>query len=73
MDAAIPACHKRFEKEIEILATVGTDKITIKDLATGINEVILETIKVYPVPARDHITVIIPQECSVVISQDKDT
>ncbi|MBG0859557.1 MAG: T9SS type A sorting domain-containing protein, partial [Bacteroidales bacterium] len=62
MDAAnTPLVISDSRKEIEILATVGTDKITIKDLATGINEVILETIKVYPVPARDHITVIIPQ------------
>jgi hypothetical protein len=62
MDAAnTPLVISDSRKDIEILATVGTDKITVKDLATGINDLIRETIKVYPVPADDHIIVIIPQ------------
>jgi hypothetical protein len=62
MDAAnTPLVISDSRKEIEILATVGTDKITVKDLATGINDVIRETIKVYPVPAKEHITMVIPE------------
>ncbi|MCJ7449879.1 MAG: choice-of-anchor D domain-containing protein [Bacteroidales bacterium] len=62
MDAAnTPIVISDTRKDIEILATVGTDKITVKDLATGIEDGIPVGLKVYPVPAGDYITVIIPQ------------
>ena len=47
-------------KDIEILATVGTEKISVKDLVTGINDAMINKVKVYPVPADDHIIVLIP-------------
>jgi hypothetical protein len=48
-------------KGIEILATVGTDKITVKDLTTGINDATLKGLKVYPIPASDYIMILIPE------------
>jgi len=48
-------------KEIEIVAIAGSDRITVKDLTTGINDAGNNVIKVYPVPSRDYITVVIPQ------------
>jgi len=47
-------------KEIKILATVGTNMITVKDVATGINTMINDVIKVYPVPAADILFIEIP-------------
>ena len=49
------------QQNLEILATVGTDRITVQNLTTAIADEILSGLKVYPVPARDHITIIIPQ------------
>jgi hypothetical protein len=40
---------------------VGTDKITVKDLTTDINDAILNKLKVYPVPTGDHLTLEIPE------------
>ena len=63
MDAAnTPLIISDARKDIEILATVGTDKITVKDLATGINDATPDKLKVYPVPAGDNITILIPEE-----------
>ena len=65
MDASnTPLAISDSGKEIQILATAGTDKITVKDVATGINDMILSTIKVYPVPANEHITILIPEGMS---------
>jgi len=62
MDAGnVPLTVDASRNTIEILATVGTEKITVKDVATGINDFINDGIKVYPVPAADHLSVIIPQ------------
>lgn len=56
MDAGnTPLVISDSRKEIEILATVGADKITVTDLATGITDGICDVFKVYPVPAGDHI------------------
>jgi PKD repeat protein len=63
MDAAnTPLIISDSRKEIEILATVGIDKITVKDLVTGINDATVKGLKVYPVPANDLIMVEIPKE-----------
>jgi len=62
MDATnTPLVLNDARKNIEILATVGSDKITVKDLATGINNTVLNRLKVYPVPAKDNITILIPE------------
>ena len=62
MDAAnTPLIISDARKDIEIVATVATDRISVKDLTTGIWDRIQDRLKVYPVPADDHITVIIPQ------------
>lgn len=62
MDAAnTPLVISDSRKEIEILATVGTDKITVKDLATGIDDAVFKGLQVYPVPAASHIMVEIPE------------
>jgi len=56
MDAANPVLAvSDARKSIEILATVGSDKITVTDLSTGIDDRIMGGLKVYPVPADDHI------------------
>jgi PKD repeat protein len=62
MDAAnTPLVISDVRKDIEILATVGTDKITVKDMATGIKDGISVGLKVYPVPAGDYITILMPE------------
>ncbi|MBG0858667.1 MAG: T9SS type A sorting domain-containing protein [Bacteroidales bacterium] len=62
MDAAnTPLVISDTRKDIEILATVGTDKITVTDLATVITDWAMNKLKVYPVPANDHLNVIIPE------------
>jgi beta propeller repeat protein len=62
MDATnTPLVISDTRKDIEILATVGPDKITVKDLTTDINDAILNKLKVYPVPAGDHLTLEIPE------------
>jgi beta propeller repeat protein len=62
MDATnTPLVISDVRKDIEILATVGTDKITVKDLVTGINDATVKGLKVYPVPANDYVVVEIPE------------
>ena len=48
-------------KNIEILATVKSDKITVVDIATGTEDVNIPNLKVYPVPAGDHLVIEIPE------------
>jgi PKD repeat protein len=48
-------------KEIEILATVWSDRITVVDIATGTEDVNIPRLKVYPVPAGDHLVIEIPE------------
>ncbi len=57
MDAAnTPLVISDSRKEIEILATAGFDKITVLDITTGIEDAVINGIKVFPVPAaaEDH-------------------
>ncbi len=48
------------ERNIDILVTVSADKITVQKIATGIRDVIAGDLMIYPVPACDRISVLIP-------------
>ena len=62
MDAANPALAVNdARKSIEILATVGSDKITVVDLSTGTEKIIQHGLKAYPVPAGDNLIIEIPE------------
>jgi hypothetical protein len=62
MDAAnSPLVISDSRKEIEILATAGNDKITVLDITTGVEDAIINGIKVFPVPAAAEIIVEIPE------------
>ncbi|NLA50248.1 MAG: choice-of-anchor D domain-containing protein [Bacteroidales bacterium] len=57
----IPLTVDASRNTVEILATVGTDNIKITDIPTGSEDVILSDIKIYPVPAGDHLVIEIPE------------
>jgi beta propeller repeat protein len=50
------------QKAIEILATVGPDKISVRNLTTGIKDETAENIEVYPVPASESIFIVPPDK-----------
>ncbi len=56
----IPLTVDASRNSIEILATVGTDNIKITDLSTGSEDVNLSGLKIYPVPAGDHLVIELP-------------
>ncbi|HOF20428.1 MAG TPA: choice-of-anchor D domain-containing protein [Bacteroidales bacterium] len=62
MDAGnIPLTVDASRNTVEILATVGTDNIKITDTPAGSEDVNLSGIKIYPVPAGDHLVIEIPE------------
>jgi len=62
MDAAnTPLVISDSRKDIEILATLWTDRITVSDITTGAENINLSRLKVYPIPAGDHLIFEIPE------------
>jgi hypothetical protein len=62
MDPANPALTiNSSRKEIEILATAGTETITMTDLPTGVELTAGAAFRIFPVPASEKITVQIPE------------
>lgn len=62
-DGNVPLVLSESIKDIEILAIVGMDEITVQEAGTGVDEEVISGPYIYPVPASDHIIVLIPENC----------
>lgn len=61
MDAAnTPLTVSDAVRNIDIIATVGTETIKVQTVATGIRDEMIRSIRIYPVPAADQIVIEIP-------------
>jgi len=60
-DSNSPLVINDTRNSLDILAIVGTEVISVEDITTGIDDVNIKGIKVYPVPAGNHIMVEIPE------------
>ncbi len=60
-NANTPLIISDTRKDLNILAIVGADKITVEDLTTGTETIYFPALKVYPVPAGDNLIVEIPE------------